>query len=287
MSANSPWSCQYGVLAGLLSPGTRVVVVENAPVRSSSRLQRVIKRALSRRLAAHISVGHSAARELEEIIGLPRGSLATIHNGVPDATEAIRPQGHRSATSVVGMISRIDHLKGVELLVTALQQLPETTVVVVGEGNALWDTRALAVALGVSERLLMPGFDPAARSRLRDFDVFVLPSRMEAFPLSILEAMLAGLPVIATDVGSVAEAVLDGETGILIPPGDIDALVAALRRLLADAQLREQMGSRGRALALERFSAHAMARAYEEVYREITGAASDRSCGSAGACAWR
>jgi glycosyltransferase involved in cell wall biosynthesis/O-antigen/teichoic acid export membrane protein len=271
-SLNSPWSCQYGILAGLLTARTRVVVVENAPVRSSSRRQRALKRALSRRLAAHVAVGGSSAREIERLVGLRRGSLVTIPNGVPDDARAIRADRASTSAPVLGMISRIDGQKGVDLLVRALVELPDAVAVVVGEGPALPEVRALARRLGVSERLHTPGFELDARLRLPAFDVFVLPSRMEALPLSIIEAMLARLPVVASDVGSVSEEVLDGETGLLVPADDLPALLAALRRLLADAPLRERMGVRARELALARFSAAAMARCYESLYREITAA---------------
>lgn len=274
-SLNSPWSCQYAILAGLLTRGTRVVAVENAPVRSSSAPQRAIKRALSRRLAAHVAVGNRSARDIERLIGLSGGSLVTIPNGVPDDPRAIRDSSP-SEVPVVGMISRIDGLKGVELLVQALASLPGTVACVVGEGPALAEVRLLAQRLDVSERLLTPGFEMDARTRLRDFDIFVLPSRMEALPLSILEAMLARLPVVASDVGSVSEAVLEGQTGLLVPAGDLDALVAALARLLADGALRQQMGNRAREVALERFCAPAMAGAYEEIYRKATVANAHR-----------
>jgi glycosyltransferase involved in cell wall biosynthesis/O-antigen/teichoic acid export membrane protein len=275
-SLNSPWSCQYAILAGLLTPHTRVVAVENAPVRSSSAPQRAIKRALSRRLAAHVAVGDSSARDIEHLIGLPEGSLLTIPNGVPDDARTIRDSSP-SETPVIGMISRIDGQKGVELLVQALTSLPGTVAVVVGEGPALAEVRQLAERLGVSERLQTPGFELDARLRLRDFDIFVLPSRMEALPLSILEAMLARLPVVASDVGSVSEAVLEGETGLLFPSGDLSALVAALGRLLSDSALRARMGGRAREVALERFCAPAMAHTYEELYRKATVAHAHKS----------
>jgi glycosyltransferase involved in cell wall biosynthesis/O-antigen/teichoic acid export membrane protein len=271
-SLNSPWSCQYGQLAGLLTPRTRVVAVENAPVRSSSHLQRALKRALSRGLAAHVAVGRKSAYEIERLIGLRPGSLMAIPNGVPDDALSIRTVPATSTAPVIGMISRIDELKGVDLLVRALAMLPDALAVVVGEGPALADVRTLAEQFGVSKRLHTPGFEFDARARLPDFDIFVLPSRMEALPLSILEAMFARLPVIASDIGSVSEAVLDGETGLLIPVDDLAALVAALLRLLEDAPLREQMGARAREVALERFSAATMARSYEELYSRVTHA---------------
>ena len=99
--------------------------------------------------------------------------------------------------------------------------------------------------------------------------ILALPSRFEAFPLAILEAMLAGLPVVATDVGSVAEAVTDGETGLIVPPDDPEALAAALERLLADGELRARFGRSARARAELQFTSSALARNFEALYEEI------------------
>jgi len=170
---------------------------------------------------------------------------------------------------VVGTVTRVDRHKGLEVLVEALRQLPQAHGVVVGEGPELPALRKLAEARGVGERLVTTGFDPEPRAALQGFDVFVLPSRFESLPLSILEAMSAGLPVVASEVGSVPEAVLDGETGLLVPAGDAAALAGAMGRLLDDPDLRRRMGERGQELARERFSAARMARDYERLYARV------------------
>jgi glycosyltransferase involved in cell wall biosynthesis len=267
-SLNSPWSCQYGILAGLLAPGTKVIALENAQVPSSQPSQRALKRLLSRRLAAHVAVGESSAREIERLIGLPRGSLLTISNGVPD-----RPRTNAPTTAdppLIGAISRIGRQKGLELIVRALPELPGVGAILVGEGPALADVRALARTLGVADRLQTPGFDPDPGGWLARLDVFVLPTEAEAaLPLSIVEAMLARVPVVATDIASIAESFPDGEVGLLVAPGDLDGLVRALSALLADPRLRERMGARGRELALARFGVERMASDYERLYEEV------------------
>jgi glycosyltransferase involved in cell wall biosynthesis len=104
---------------------------------------------------------------------------------------------------------------------------------------------------------------------LAEADIFALPSRFEGFPLAVVEAMLAGLPVVASDVGSVGEAVIPDETGLLVDPDDVDRLAAALQRLLGDEAERQRLGQAGRQLALARFGADGMAQAYMELYREL------------------
>ena len=97
--------------------------------------------------------------------------------------------------------------------------------------------------------------------------MFVLSSRSEGFPVAVLEAMAAGLPVVATDVGGVAEAVEHGETGLLVPAADSEALARALERLVADGALRRRLGAAGRARARSLFDVERYRAAYAELYR--------------------
>lgn len=103
-------------------------------------------------------------------------------------------------------------------------------------------------------------------------DLFVLPTLADCFPLAIQEAMAAGLPVIATDVGAINEAVRDGETGLLVPPGDVRALIAALNALTGDPTRRQTMGTRGRALAEQRCDSSANARRILSIMKALAAA---------------
>ncbi|HEX6702183.1 MAG TPA: glycosyltransferase family 4 protein [Gaiellaceae bacterium] len=263
----SPGSCRYALLAALLVPGVRAVAVEQLPYPIAGRLQLALKRWTSKRLAAHVAVGEGAAREIEAFVGLRHGSVRSIPNGVPDVP--LEPLPRPFAGPTVGSLGRLDRQKGFDVLLRALEELPEASLVLVGDGPERAALEAQASGTGLTGRVLFASWADEPRRHLTTFDVFVLPSRFEGFPLSVVEAMLAGLPVVATAVGSVSESVREEETGLLVPPEDPHALSSALDRTLKAPELRAELGRRGRELALERFTAAAMARSFEALYEEI------------------
>ena len=139
---------------------------------------------------------------------------------------------------------------------------------IVGEGP---DRSAVVQALhtyAASEHIALLGERSDVAEQLAQSDVFVLASRSEGMPLSVLEAMAAGLPVVASSVGGIPELVVSGETGLLVRPGDIDALAAALHTVLADRELRRAMGDAGRARAQHLFDLPGFRAAHVRLYRE-------------------
>lgn len=265
----SSMACQYGILAALLTPGVRVVAVEQSPIPVAGGLQRRLKQLLSRRLAAHVAVGKRSARMVEDVARLPAGSVRTIYNGVPEI--AVEPISPPFPPPVVGAVGRFSREKGLDVLVRALALLPGVSAVLVGDGPERPALERLARDLGVRGRIAVTGWTTEARAHAASFDVLVVPSRFEGFPLVIPEGMLAGVPIVAADVGSVGEAVADGATGLLVPPEDHEALADGLRTLLVDAARRRAMGARARELARARFTAPVMAAAFEGLYAEVAG----------------
>ena len=128
----TPWSCQYAIAAGLALPGVSVVSVEHAPIASQYRGQRRLRRSLMRGVHAHVSVSVSAARLVEQLLGLPENCVHAIHNGVPD----LQPPPRERVTEgpVIGTITRVDQYKGLDVLVEALPELPGVQAVLVGDG---------------------------------------------------------------------------------------------------------------------------------------------------------
>jgi glycosyltransferase involved in cell wall biosynthesis len=262
-----PWSCQYGLAAAILTPGTRAVAVEHALIPASGPLQRRLRRLTTRRLAAHVTVGRRAAQAFEELLGLRKDSMRVIYTGVrlADAAPAARPPGGL----VIGYLGRFSPEKALDVLLEALARLDDVTAVLVGDGPERARLERQAAELGIADRIVLPGWQEDSTSYLRSFDVLVSPSRSETGPLAVLEAMLAAVPVVATNVGIASEALVDGETGLLVEPDDPDALAAAIRTAQADPELRRRLAEEGREVAARSFTPEAMAEAFEKLYAEL------------------
>jgi glycosyltransferase involved in cell wall biosynthesis len=258
---------RHALSAAMTARRIQPIAVEQLPLAPSAPTSRWLKNVLSRRLAAHVAVGQEVARAVERDAGLPRESVRTIYNGVPDVGPAA-PRGDDGGL-VVGSLARLDRIKGIDVLLHAAAGLDEIRIVVSGDGPEAHRLRAQADELGLGERFRIEAWSDSRRDLFDEIDIFALPSRAEGFPLSIVEAMLAGRPVVATDVGSVKEAVVDGTTGLVVPPDDAGALRAALSRLGADPEERRRMGAAGRVRALAHFTAEQMAREFERLYDEL------------------
>jgi glycosyltransferase involved in cell wall biosynthesis len=197
-------------------------------------------------------------------LGLHRGAVA-VGNGRDPARyrpdPALRAQvrgalGVPEAAVVVLAVSRLVWHKGYPELARAMAALPDAELWVAGERLASDrgpDMAALLRGAGLGERLRLLGYREDVPAVLAAADIFVLPSRFEGLPMSVIEAMLTGLPVVAAAVRGPAEQVVAEETGLLVPPGDAAALAGALGRLVADPALRARMGQAGRLLACRRY----------------------------------
>ena len=266
----TPWVGTTCLIAALLLPKARVVRVDQLPLRTTDALTLWRTRLLCLRVDAHVAVGEASARRMEDFYALGRGTILSVPNCVPDVMERpapppVRPDGQL----VVGSVGRLDRMKAHDVLLRAMVQVDGVRVVILGEGDQRSALEKLATGLGVRDRLDLLGWVDNPRAYLPKFDVIALPSRSEGFPLAIIEAMLAARPVVATHVGSVAEAVSDGETGILVPKDDCDSLATALRRLRDDPALRTRLGQRGREVAVAHFTVEHMAANYEQLWYKV------------------
>lgn len=260
-------SCQWAMATALTLRGVPVVAVENSPMATWSSTSLRLKRWTSSRLAGHVAVGEATAREVERAGGLPAGSVATLYHGVPDVpTTAPRDLG---PGRWILNVARHDPVKGIDVLFESMARLPEDIgLVQIGSGPESGALVELHRRLGLGDRVLMRTlpWDVRAADTFASYDAFVLPSRLEGLPVTIMEAMLSARPVVATDVGAVREALVDGETGRVVPPEDPDALAGAILDVL-DPEVGPAMGTAARKVALGRFTVDATVDAYLDLYR--------------------
>jgi len=181
----------------------------------------------------------------------PPRRLVTVHNGMPDLPLPASTFG--GATIRLIMVARFQPQKDHATLFAALEVLEDLpwSLRLVGDGPDLARWQAWVEHRGWQRRVVFSGLSHDVAALLAQADVFVLASRWEGFPMSILEAMRSGLPVVASNVGGVSEAVIDEQTGLVVPVGDPGALARAIGRLMADRELRHDWGAWGR----ERFVA--------------------------------
>ena len=201
---------------------------------------------------------------------LPPGRVALVPNGydppssVPPDPDLVAMPGQ---APLIGFLSRMTFEKNPLTLVDALARLSVPfRAALVGDGPLAGDVAARVAALGLEDRVSVRRYPAAGGAAvLSALDVYVLPSIHESFGIGLLEAMRAGLPVVASRAGAIPEVVAEGTTALLVPPGDAAALAGALERLLVDPALRRRLGDAGRAHAA-RFSVRALADALDAVY---------------------
>ncbi|HXW03689.1 MAG TPA: glycosyltransferase [Vicinamibacterales bacterium] len=250
-----------------------------------SRPHRLAARAAFR-LAHRVLVNSPAiVRRVETAEGVRRDRIVVVSNFVDDeAFEPPAPQflartraelGLTPDTLALGIIANLRAVKNHALLLDAAARLasrwPQLRVILVGEGELRDALEAQAAALGLANRIVFAGFRPHHPSFHHLFDISVLTSDREGFPNAIVEAMAAGRPVISTNVGGVVDAVVPGETGLLVPAGDAGALSAAIEELLRDPARRRGMGAAGLRVARERFSASRVLGQLQDLYETLAG----------------
>jgi glycosyltransferase involved in cell wall biosynthesis len=273
----APLTGKYGLLAAALGRVPAVVATAHLlDDRPADWRERVSQRMVTACVDRYLAVSDGVARRLRARSGMPERKLRVIRNGVavdrfrrpPDLRLRAELTGGREQTIVL-TIARLDAQKGHVHLLAAAAEIPDALFLLAGDGAERPRLEAEARALGVADRVRFLGHRDDIPELLALCDLFVLPSLYEGLPLSVLEAMAAGRPVVATAVGGTDEAVLHGETGLLVAPGDASALRDAIRALLADPDRAARMGEAGGIRACREFSAGRMIAQVTGVYEEL------------------
>ncbi|HKX33637.1 MAG TPA: glycosyltransferase [Blastocatellia bacterium] len=219
------------------------------------------------------------------------GKIVVIKNGLKGAADCRALRAEQRATlikdlklpadmsdervRIVGSVARLQPVKGHKYLLEAVQRImktePRVRLVLVGDGELRGELLQQASQLGIGDRVHLLGDRQDASQIAAAFDVAVLASLHEGLPNAVMEAMAAGVPVVASAVGGIKELIRDGETGLLVPPSDAGALADRLNYVLTHREQCIEMGMRGRHYILDRFSMERMVQSVENLYTEILG----------------
>jgi glycosyltransferase involved in cell wall biosynthesis len=234
----------------------------------------------NRSVAAVVAISEEVRRRLLDA-GVRSERVAVIRSGVEPPAGLPGAAGRAAARArlgvdgelVIGIVAALERRKGHDVLLRALATLdgaPRWRCLVCGGGSQHEALQRLAADLGIAARVRFMGEQPQVADVLAALDVFVMPSRHEGLGVAVLEAMAMSLPVIASAVGGIPEAVKPRETGLLVPPDDPAALAAALNELLLDVEKAKRMGVAGRERVLAEFSMEEMASRYERLYDDVS-----------------
>ena len=253
--------------------------IEPAKVRRYwlDRVEAVI--AISRQIEQSLIAGGVSARKARTIYsGIDLSKRQSTHDG-----RAIRQMiGLPDGAALLGTVANLFPRKGYEVMLRALPTIvhavPTVHYIIVGNDDNDYANRLkeLAHELKIAERVHIVGFQDPVQPFLASLDLYVHPALMEGFGIAVVEAMAMGKAVVATTTGGLPEVVAQGETGLLVPPGDVDSLAATVVSLLQDRVRREQMGLCGRTRAHERFSLNSSVMHMEQLYGEVLGAQKGR-----------
>jgi len=261
------YSNVFGLLGGALA-GVPVRIGSRRELNPDKTSGRIRLQRLAYRFADRIVANSPAAAGMLREEGVPSSAIALISNGVDAAAYPDRPR--RPNVCRVITVANLRPEKSHETLIAAAAQLasvcPDLRYQIVGDGSRRQELEALARARGVSGIVEFLGHRDDVPALLAAADVFVLPSRSEAFPNGAIEAMAAGLPVVACAVGGLLDLIETGRTGILVPPSDPEPLAVALQSLCADPARAHALGREARREVQARYSFERMIAAFDDLY---------------------
>jgi glycosyltransferase involved in cell wall biosynthesis len=269
----------YGAAAARRAGLPNVITFHGSQTMCRALRRRVAVRWAMRRSAATVAVSEATRLQLAADLGVPAGHIVTVAKGVPGRTgdpAPIRAElGVRDGERLLLAVGNLSERKGHLVLLQALAQLereglrtPWRLAIAGGRGGEMHEALVrFAGEHGLASRVHIllnrtdiPNLQAAA-------DVFVMPSLWEGLPLAVLEAMVAGKAIVASRTSGIPEAIVDGEHGLLVPPGDPAALAAALRQVLEHGDLRQRLANAAERRGRAEFTIEAMADRYEAVYR--------------------
>jgi len=256
----------YGRLSALAA-GVPVIIGTEVNIYERKQWHhRIAERLLAARSACVVASAESVKRAYVRQLRIPADAVRVVYNAVnwDRLQSTAAPAAVRAALGIpedrllVGVVATLQDKKGHSVLFDAFARTPgleNVWLLVVGDGPLRSTLEQYAASVGIRDRVTFSGTRRDLGNLLPAMDVFALPSLWEGLPLALILAMGAGRPVVATRLAGIPEVVSDGETGLLVPPGDATALGAAVARLCGDARLRARLGAAASGAVRERFGA--------------------------------
>lgn len=229
---------------------------------------------------AVIAVSEDIKRGLVEQ-GVPKEKIEVICNGISlkELNEVMKGNGSfnldiKQGEKVVGFLGRLEPVKGIDYFIKAAEiikaKFDNVKFVIAGDGSIKSNLEKMVKQMGLTNDFIFTGYVDNAVSLISKFDVFVLPSLSEGLNLSLVEALAIGRAVVATNVGGNSEVVIDGETGLLVPPKNAQALADTILFLLENPEVARKYGEKGKRIVAEKFSAERMRDEHLKLYSKLT-----------------
>jgi sugar transferase (PEP-CTERM/EpsH1 system associated) len=268
----------YGVLAGKIAGVKRIVYTEHARDVAPNFKVRIMDKILSHMADRIVVVAEFLKKNLVKKEWMNPASITTIYNGIDgdvfgrefNRDEITGELEISSAAKIIGIVARLQGIKNHKCLIRAMQKVskrfPDAILLIIGDGSLRGELMELVSSEDLQDNIHFLGTRNDIPRLLSMLDIFVLCSLSEGLPLTILEAMAAGKPIVATGVGGIPEVIQDGADGIIIPSDDSDSLAEAIEELLSDDGKRPDMGLKARKKFEERFTVQAMVEEYEKIY---------------------
>jgi glycosyltransferase involved in cell wall biosynthesis len=277
-----PLRCTRGIVAARFARVPYVIATQQLYSRPVGLKDRIRQWLVSTLVDRYLAVSEAMATELRGFVA-GGGRVAALQNAIDVDRFRHAEQDLRSGLIgdldrvVVLTLARLDFQKGLEYLIEAIPRVPGALFVIAGDGPDRSRLEAKARECGIGNRVVFLGHRDDIPELLAACDIYVLPSLFEGLPVSVLEAMAAGKPVIATDIGGTNEAVVPGVTGMLVAAADAGALAREIDRLVHDPERRAAMGRAGQERVSDLFTVERMARRIMEAYEALAGGGDDYS----------
>jgi glycosyltransferase involved in cell wall biosynthesis len=268
----------YAAPAARMAGIKAVVHTDHSQILTKRRLLPVYRWVLQHLVTGSVTVSYDLEEYLTGEMGVDRSRIVTIPNGIDvkrfegaaDDPALRKELGIPEGSKLIGSIGRLTEQKGMEYLIDAfpgvLDRYPDAVLVIVGDGELRAGLEKRAAEKGLDGRVVFTGIRDDIPRMLGLFDIFVLPSLWEGQPITIMEAMASGRPIVTTDVGGNGEILQSGRLGLLVPSKDPGAITDAVTRLLGNPSMAGELGEMAKAHAAAELDSASMTRRYEEVY---------------------